>query len=257
MSDLTQAAFEKFKALPIEKLNELFADDNKAALLALRQKNRPAYEDLFDSWKRNGWRNAHVLKREVEALVRQVGKTKGQLDPEVPMQSARRFRDDVHPTLIRYEDDWLVHRSSHYEVISADQVRSDVFVYLDEVGDFSPTSKSVSNVVDALGAVCLVERGRFAPPCWLDEGHEDYPADEILACRNGLLHIPSGELLPSTPQFFTRNGLPYDYDPDAPAPKRWLQFCAEVWEHDPEQIELLQEVFGYLLTPDTRCRNSL
>nr|WP_284392919.1 phage/plasmid primase, P4 family [Devosia yakushimensis] len=45
--------------------------------------------------------------------------------------------------------------------------------------------------------------------------------------------------------------MPYDYDADASPPERWLRFCNEVWEHDPEQIDLLQEVFGYLLTPDT------
>ncbi len=73
---------------------------------------------------------------------------------------------------------------------------------------------------------------------------------EIIACRNGLLHVPSGELLEPTPRFFTRNALAFDFLPDAPAPRQWLDFLNQVWPGG-EEIELLQEIFGYLLVPDT------
>ena len=134
-----------------------------------------------------------------------------------------------------------------------DKVKGDIYAFIEKTGGFAPDAKSVGNVIDALKGVALVERGTFAPPCWLEEDELglDYPADEILACGNGLLHLPTGTLMESTPRFFTRNGLPYDYDPAAPKPERWLRFLDEVWGHDPEQITLLQEVFGYLLTPDT------
>src|SRR5690606_6868167 len=51
--------------------------------------------------------------------------------------------------------------------------------------------------------------------------------------------------------FFTRNAVPYAYDPKAPAPEVWLKFLADLWGDDREQILLLQEVMGLLLTPDT------
>ena len=73
---------------------------------------------------------------------------------------------------------------------------------------------------------------------------------EIIACRNGLLHVPSGKLLEPTPRFFTRNALAFDFLPDAPAPRQWLDFLNQVWPGG-EEIELLQEIFGYLLVPDT------
>ncbi|GLQ11449.1 hypothetical protein GCM10007913_33810 [Devosia yakushimensis] len=113
MTDPATIAVQKFRALPVTELNGLFADDKKVALLALRQKDRPAYEDLFDFWRQNGWRNVHALKREVESFARQMSKPTGQLDPDIPMASAKRFREEVYPTLIRYENDWLVHRGSH------------------------------------------------------------------------------------------------------------------------------------------------
>src|SRR5690606_6528259 len=152
-----------------------------------------------------------------------------------------------------YHSDWLLHRGTHYEVVEPDKVKGDIYAFIEKTGGFAPDAKSVGNVIDALKGVVLVERGSFEPPCWLkeDELGLDYPADEILACSNGLLHLPTGTLMESTPRFFTRNGLPYDYDAAAPKPERWLRFLDEVWGHDPEQITLLQEVFGYLLTPDT------
>jgi putative DNA primase/helicase len=45
--------------------------------------------------------------------------------------------------------------------------------------------------------------------------------------------------------------VPFDYEPHAAAPAQWLQFLRDVWPNDPEAISTLQEVFGYLLTPDT------
>ena len=44
--------------------------------------------------------------------------------------------------------------------------------------------------------------------------------------------------------------LPYDYDARATCPK-WLVFLDTVLEGDVERIKLLQQWFGYLLTPDT------
>jgi hypothetical protein len=77
------------------------------------------------------------------------------------------------------------------------------------------------------------------------------PAREIIACANGLLHLPTRRLLPHTPSFFTLNALDYAYDPGAPAPHKWLTFLEQVWPDDPEAIETLRRTVGYLLTADT------
>jgi putative DNA primase/helicase len=84
------------------------------------------------------------------------------------------------------------------------------------------------------------------------------PATDLVACRNGVLHLVTRELQPHDPLFFTTNCLPLDYEATAPKPKRWLQFLAEIWPedkdgyYDQEAEDTLQEIFGYLLTPDTR-----
>jgi len=63
--------------------------------------------------------------------------------------------------------------------------------------------------------------------------------------------------MPLTPSFFTLNGLNFPYDPDAPKPEHWLKFLNDLWEEDPETLATCQEMFGYLLTPDTRFQKIL
>ena len=78
------------------------------------------------------------------------------------------------------------------------------------------------------------------------------PANEIVACLNGLLHLPSGKMIGNTPEFFTHNALDFNFNPAALEPNQWVAFLHELWPDDPESISTLQEIFGLCLTGDTR-----
>lgn len=250
---------EKFEGY--ESVTGLFGPKELASLAALRATDRVAYENLFDKWRKEKWPRLAALEKEVERTAR---RTKAKpttyedtevepmnLDPEDPLRIARAVLEAVLPTLIRYQDDWLIHHGSHYRTVEVDKVRGEVYDFMDYHAIEPPKARTVSDVMDALRSITLAERGVYTPPCWINEDELDYPADEILACRNGLLHIPTGTLVEHTPRFFTRVGLSYDYNANAPEPKRWKKFLQELWPDDPEVILLLQEVFGYLLMPDT------
>jgi putative DNA primase/helicase len=170
--------------------------------------------------------------------------------PVSMLEQARRFKRQRHPSLIWFQQEWLLWRGSHYEAVEPDLIRRDAYQFLDDAS-LPATMRMASELVDALKSVALVERGTFSPPCWLNEERPAYKASEMLAFRNGLLHLPTGRLLKPTPDFFTLNSLPYGYDSKAREPKTWLTFLSDLWNDDPEQIILLQEVMGYLLTPDT------
>ena len=78
---------------------------------------------------------------------------------------------------------------------------------------------------------------------------------EILACRNGLIHLPSlvagkHHFTPATPLFFSPNCLDFDFD-CRPQPTAWLAFLAELWPDDAQSICTLQEWFGYFLDAAT------
>jgi putative DNA primase/helicase len=74
----------------------------------------------------------------------------------------------------------------------------------------------------------------------------------MLACASGLLHLPTLELLPHTPAFFTYNALDFAYRSTAPEPRQWLDFLHQLWPDDEASIATLQEIFGLCLTGDTR-----
>ena len=117
---------------------------------------------------------------------------------------------------------------------------------------FKPTKGKVDNVLDALRAVCNLPAS-CAPPCWLqdDPGLDPF---EVVACHNGLLHIPTRELLPPTPAFFTLHGLDFAVDPHAPPPVHWLRFLDDLWPADQASRDTLQEWIGYCLTPRTHLQ---
>jgi putative DNA primase/helicase len=72
-----------------------------------------------------------------------------------------------------------------------------------------------------------------------------------VSCANGLLHVTTRKLYAHTPLYFGTTAVPFDYDPAAPPPARWLQFLAELWPDDPDSIDALQEFFGYVLSGRT------
>jgi len=88
-------------------------------------------------------------------------------------------------------------------------------------------------------------------PSWLDDGKDHPPANEILPCRSGLVHLPTMQQLLPTPLFFSVSALDFDLDPQAPEPMAWHGFLHQLFDGDLEALELLQEWFGYCLTGDT------
>lgn len=134
-----------------------------------------------------------------------------------------------------------------YDFLSRCQYRSPQ----GELRRVKPNIKMVANVLAALRAVAWLDH-TVAAPSWLMEMPNSPPADEITACANGLLYLPSLELLPHTPAFFTHNALDFAYQVRAPQPQQWLDFLHQLWPDDEASIATLQEIFGLALTGDMR-----
>lgn len=204
-------------------------------------------------------RGAHAIRNTPERLV---------LDPSDPLPSARTFVAQQHVVddvlALRHQAGvFYRHHSSAYEVHDEAAVRAALYAFLDEAwrwteprnGEkpklvpFKPTKAKVENALDALRAVSNLPTSAVAP-CWLQDDTKLDPLD-VLACRNGLLHIPTRRLLSPTPKFFTLNGLEFAFEPHAPRAENWLRFLQELWPDDFESQHTLQEWVGYLLTPRT------
>ena len=108
----------------------------------------------------------------------------------------------------------------------------------------------VSNVIESLQGLTQVD-GSIEQPVGLGSLERDAT---YIAFQNGLLKL-NEELDPAfcerTPEWFSPNCLPFDYKDDATCPS-WRQFLKEIFPNDSDTVNLVQEMFGYLLTSDTR-----
>jgi len=190
------------------------------------------------------------------------------LSPNSPMISAKRLLADRYTTdeiqlLYRHRGAFYCWQSSHYHEITDQYLKADINLFLDcaqRISEnkegkqtkipFHPKRVHVGEIMGALESLAYLG-DILQPPFWLGDRVPDLDPTELLACANGLLHLPTHELLKHTPTFFTHNAIDYSYDPRAPQPLQWFGFLRELWPTDDASILALQEWFGYCLVADT------
>jgi P4 family phage/plasmid primase-like protien len=202
------------------------------------------------------------LKAKVEALER------GEIILDAgPMNHARTFLDNLFSseegyTVVHYADDFYVYVGTHYEIFEEATIRSRLYNFLDKckrtgkkgaLESFNPSPSSVSACLDAVKSIVhLPNHPNTKPPIWLERYASNQPkASDLISLQNGIFHLKDYVMLPHSLGFFTPNSLPFMYDPTAQCP-HWHKFLDSVWGDDPESIEVLQEMFGYILSGDTR-----
>jgi putative DNA primase/helicase len=161
---------------------------------------------------------------------------------------------------------WVKQR---YVVVPAEDIRAEITAAVrstfdadrkqlskgDERAQFDPrvTRSLVSNVMQALAGLTLISR-LIDQPAWV--GDDPGPSSGYIAVENGLLDVDAlltgapDVLHPHSPDWFSQVCLDYPYLPGAGCPK-WLAFLEQVLEGDTQRLYLMQEIFGYMLTPDT------
>jgi putative DNA primase/helicase len=184
------------------------------------------------------------------------------LDPRNPMAIARalvttRFSNG-HRLLHHHRGTFWLLQSNHYARAANETIRTAAWTFMEDARriankqsvPFKPRSAIVSNVLDALAAVCHLDGG-IEPPAWLDEADEHPAAAEMFPVANGLLHLPSGELHPPSASYFGLTASDVTFDPFAGKPTHWLTFLGQLFGDDREAHDTLQDWFGYALAADT------
>lgn len=184
------------------------------------------------------------------------------LNPTTPLDTAkqfvhRNFRYCHKTTLIRNSGDFYTWDGRRYADAEEEILKAELYKVLEvgtyfskgEMRKFNPTQAKVNQVVDAVKAHVQLPSGTRAPS-WLDQTNYP-PANEIVACENGLLHLPTRELLEHTPTFLSHNSLGYAFEPDAPEPTQFFDFLDSILDDDQEAEDLLQEVVGYIVSGAT------
>jgi P4 family phage/plasmid primase-like protien len=96
-----------------------------------------------------------------------------------------------------------------------------------------------------VGVGMLWREGKMLPD------HLDRP---LLNCRNGMLDLATGLLLPPSPDYGSMTQVPIEWDPDATCPtyESWLRsVCRE------DQIEDLEEITSLMLDPSTAPQKAI
>lgn len=77
--------------------------------------------------------------------------------------------------------------------------------------------------------------------------------DEIVNCKNGLVNLKTGELMPHTPDYVSFSQIPVAYDPKAQCPN-FEKFIAQVTagHEEKKKAEILQMFTGSLMTRNTK-----
>ena len=170
-----------------------------------------------------------------------------------PLDTARKFtlRDFNGDALKHWQGSFYRWRAGAWQEATPDDMRARLYGFIEDqqLADFKPNQTRVSNAMDALKAHTHMD-STITPPAWLDDRTGPAPG-ELVACANGLLHLPTRTLAPATPKLFNLNAVPFAYDARAAVPAQWLAFLTQVWPDDPQAVDTLQELFGYLLTPET------
>jgi putative DNA primase/helicase len=183
--------------------------------------------------------------------------------PSSPMQVARCFvkmhclyNDNEDELTLRYLGgsfwSWC---GTHWIEINARDIRSQLYdftehaLYLNdksELKPWSPNRYKIADLLEALSAIIILPAD-FEQPGWID-ARETGP---IVAVANGLLDLKTRQLYPHTPMYFGGISVQFDYDPNAPEPKRWNGFMADLWPDEPDAIDVMGEWLGYVVSGRT------
>lgn len=198
------------------------------------------------------------------------------------------LNSDDH-TLLHWRGQWMQWRGSHWAEVEDRNIRAELYERLEnayytemtrsgpEDRPWAPTRSKISDLAEALAAIIHIPE-TVNPPCWLNpvrlvQTVRDPPsiahahtqeeagptmartadrADQVyVATANGLLDVTTRTMGDHTPTFYNLVSVPFEYDPETPLPRKWLEFLNSIWPDDPESVRALQEWFGYVLSGRT------
>lgn len=210
--------------------------------------------------------------------------------PQIVAQAFRKWSLEKNCVKHHHHIDlWTVFKDGKYKIVEESEVKKWIRFFSNKcryrtAGGDKPLSVS-THIVNEIHNALTAEPGvwirpRHLPPAWLtDDKHPEL----IIAMQNCLLDITSDEprQVDLTEDYYTLNYLPFDYAPDARAP-RWIKFTEEIFQKkqlssketvfdesegdfvpvyeavpDELSIQILQEFMGLLLTHQTKYQKIL
>jgi putative DNA primase/helicase len=175
--------------------------------------------------------------------------------PTDPTHIAAAFLNE-NPRPLRYwREDFIVWNGRHYKVLDKDSMDAALAQFMNgsvnQKGEKFRTSKKI---VGEVKSQIMWMPGVLLPTDREDRSDPHGKPIDLIPCRNGLLDLKSGELLPHSPDYLIFNTVEYNYDPTLLEPQEWTKFVQSMWPDDDGSeggsIACLQEIMGLLLSGD-------
>jgi P4 family phage/plasmid primase-like protien len=204
--------------------------------------------------------------------VQERGKATRVLEKNAWSNIAKIFVEETRPNLRHHNDEFFDWANSIYKLVPESTMKSEARLFLDaslvrihtKAGfksvPFNPSNHDGRELVGALEDHRHLPHDDVSLNSWLPSHDGPAPSPEdCINFPNGILHVPTGQFLEPTPNFFSRNVTGFPYVLDAPKPDLWEQTLKQYWPKDEDQdnIDTLQEWFGYCLTPSTKHHKML
>lgn len=176
------------------------------------------------------------------------------------IQVSKHFFDGI----CYHQDQFFLYNGTHYKVCTDKELKAKLrtllskcykIVYEDKElkeQQIITTRRLLGEILEELQSLWI---SRQDAPTFMNEDtakRYQHPANEFIPLRNGLFHWPSETLYPHTSDFFCLFCLPFDFDKEVYAVPRWDQFLQEAFPSDQQTKDLLEEIFGYIITGDRK-----
>ena len=179
------------------------------------------------------------------------------------MERARIYRQAQRPNLVRYRDDFYDYEKGRYTIVDDGTIDANIYGFLDKctkeaIAENSfPSIRTCSRVRETINALKAV--GHLLPtieqPSWLD-GRSGPNPEHLVCFPNGMLDLVTNQFIPPEPTLFSSHSVGFDYDLKAPPPTQWLGFLNQIFDGEQDQIDALQEMFGYCISADVSQEKS-
>ena len=111
------------------------------------------------------------------------------LDPCTEVQAFLRLQEQDGVLLRHWRGSWYQYGDGFYAELAEDDVQGMLVRHLNESANRLTTSIIANHKMQLKAQAGLASE--ISPPAWLGEPPRPWPAEEVLACRNELVHLPS------------------------------------------------------------------
>lgn len=168
--------------------------------------------------------------------------------------------------LIYYRENWYQYENRRWALVTKDDVESALYKCLlncrqvDAEGEIHPFVTSQPNVNTIYFQIAkneLIKSG-LSVPCVreVDGRWREVDGRGLMVCRGEIVDLLTGKSK-SNLYTFIPNGADWEYDPKAQDCPLWKEFLSQLFGDKIEEVAMLQEFFGYVLSGDTWAQKGL